>query len=133
MLNEIILQGRLTTDPELKVTASNKPVTSFSIAVERDFSTNGEKETDFINIVAWNTTAEFITKYFTKGKQIVLRGSLRVRKYQTENGDNRTVTEVLAEKVYFCGDKEKTSNTANFTPNNSGYVVVDDTDENLPF
>ena len=133
MLNEIILQGRLTTDPELKVTASNKPVTSFSIAVERDFSTNGEKETDFINIVAWNTTAEFITKYFTKGKQIVLRGSLRVRKYQTDNGDNRTVTEVLAEKVYFCGDKEKTSNTANFTPNNSDYVVVDDTDENLPF
>ena len=133
MLNEIILQGRLTTDPELKVTTTNKPVTSFSIAVDRDFSTNGEKETDFINIVAWNNTAEFITKYFTKGKQIVLKGSLRVRKYQTDNGDNRTVTEVLAEKVYFCGDKEKASNTVNFTPNNSDFTVVNDGDEDLPF
>lgn len=133
MLNTIILQGRLTTDPELKVTTNNKPVTSFSIAVERDFSTNGEKETDFINIVAWNKTAEFISKYFAKGKQIILKGSLRVRKYQTDNGDNRTVTEVLAENVYFCGDKEKTSNNANFTPNNADFEVVYETDENIPF
>lgn len=133
MLNEIILQGRLTTDPELKVTSNNKPVTSFSIAVERDFSTDGEKETDFINIVAWNNTAEFINKYFTKGKQIIVRGSLRVRKWQTENGEKRNTTEVLAEKVYFCGDKEKTSNNANFTPNNADYEEIDDGDQDLPF
>lgn len=133
MLNETILQGRLTTDPELKVTTTNKPVTSFSIAVERDFSTNGEKKTDFINIVAWNNTAEFITKYFTKGKQIVVKGSLRVRKYQTENGDNRTVTEVLAERVYFCGDKEKASNNVNFPLNNNDFEVVEETDDNIPF
>jgi single-strand DNA-binding protein len=105
MLNEIILQGRLTDTPELKVTNSGKNVTSFSLAVERDFSTGDEKETDFINIVAWNKTAEFISKYFTKGKQMVIRGSLQVRKYQTQNGENRSSTEVLADKVYFCGDK----------------------------
>ena len=133
MLNEIILQGRLTADPELKVTSTNKSVTSFSLAVERDFSTEGEKETDFINIVAWNGTAEFITKYFTKGKQMIVRGSLRIRHYQTENGEKRKVTEVLADKVYFSGDKEKTSNNVNFPPNNEEFVVVDDNDENLPF
>ena len=133
MLNEIILQGRLTADPELKMTTTNKPVTSFSLAVERDFSTNGEKETDFINIVAWNGTAEFITKYFTKGRQMIVKGSLRVRKYQTDNGENRNVTEVLADKVYFCGDKEKTSNSVNFPPNNAEFVVVNDGDDDLPF
>ena len=133
MLNEIILQGRLTKDPELKMTTTNKPVASFSLAVERDFSTGDEKETDFINIVAWNNTAEFVTKYFTKGKQMIVKGSLRTRKYQTDNGENRNVTEVLADKVYFCGDKEKASNNVNFTPNNADFTVVNDGDEDLPF
>ena len=133
MLNEIILQGRLTADPELKVTTTNKSVTSFQLAVERDFSTGDEKETDFINIVAWNSTAEFVAKYFTKGKQMIGKGSLRIRKYQTENGENRRATEVLAEKVYFCGDKEKTSNNVNFPPNNADFEVVDESDDNLPF
>ena len=84
MLNEVILQGRLTQDPELKTTTSGKSVISFSLAVERDFSTDSEKETDFINIVAWNKTAEFISKFFNKGKQMLLRGSLQVRKYQNQ-------------------------------------------------
>lgn len=133
MLNEIILQGRITADPELKVTTTNKPVVSFSLAVERDFSTDGEKETDFINIVAWNGTAEFVSKYFTKGKQMLVKGSLRVRKYQTENGENRYSTEVLAEKVYFCGDKEKTSNSVGFASNNADFEEINDGDEDLPF
>jgi single-strand DNA-binding protein len=107
MLNVIILQGRLTGDPELKATQNGKSVTSFSLAVDRDFSTSGEKETDFINIVAWNKTAEFISQYFTKGKQMLVKGSLSVRKYQTQNGENRYATEVIADKVYFCGDKGK--------------------------
>ena len=107
MLNTVILQGRLTDTPELKVTTTGKNVTNFTLAVERDFSTNGEKETDFINIVAWNNTALFINKYFTKGKQMLVRGSLQVRKYQTQNGENRYVTEVKADAVNFCGDKEK--------------------------
>ena len=107
MLNEVVLQGRITEDAELKTTPSGKSVTSFSLAVERDFSTNDEKETDFINIVAWNKTAEFISKYFSKGKQMLVKGSLQVRKYQTQNGEKRYVTEVIADKVYFAGDKAK--------------------------
>lgn len=131
MLNTVILQGRLTDTPELKTTTTGKSVTSFSIAVERDFSTNGERETDFINIVAWNNTAEFVTRYFNKGKQILVKGSLQVRKYQTQNGENRYSTEVLAEKVYFCGDKGNTQQGENYDVGNFEYTEVDD--EDLPF
>ena len=131
MLNEIILQGRLTETPELKTTNSGKSVTSFSLAVERDFSTGDEKETDFINIVAWNKTAEFITRYFIKGKQMIVKGSLQVRKYQTQNGENRYVTEVIAEKVYFCGDK-KTSQGESYDDNNGDFAEIDG-DDDLPF
>ena len=120
MLNEIILQGRLTEAPELKTTNSGKYVTSFSLAVERDFSTGDEKETDFINIVAWNKTAEFVSKYFTKGKQMIVTGSLQVRKYQTQSGENRYSTEVIANKVYFCGDKTNASQNEN--TNAEGFV-----------
>lgn len=128
MLNEIILQGRLTNDPELKITPNGKYVTSFSVACEREFSTGNERETDFINIVAWNKSAEFINKYFTKGKQILVRGSLQVRKYQTQNGENRYATEVVAEKVYFCGDK------TNATQNEiDDFVEVSETSGDLPF
>lgn len=135
MLNEIILQGRLTETPELKTTNSGKSVTSFSLAVERDFSTDGNKETDFINIVAWNKTAEFVAKYFAKGKQMVVKGSLQVRKYQTQNGENRYATEVLAEKVYFCGDREKADSTQHnggFSQNASEFDEVF-TDDFIPF
>lgn len=107
MLNEVILQGRLTENPELKTTTTGKSVISFSLAVERDFSTDGDKVTDFINIVAWNKTAEFVSRFFTKGKQMLVKGALQVRKYQTQNGENRAVTEVIADKVYFAGDREK--------------------------
>ena len=133
MLNEIILQGRLTETPELKTTNSGKSVTSFSLAVERDFSTGDEKETDFINIVAWNKTAEFITRYFIKGKQMIVKGSLQVRKYQNQNGENRCVTEVIADKVYFCGDKEKTSQGESYDDNTDGFTDVSDGDDDLPF
>ena len=131
MLNEIILQGRLTDNPELKVTTSGKNVTSFTLAVERDFSTNGEKETDFINIVAWNGTADFITKYFTKGKQMIVKGSLQVRKYQTQSGENRYSTEVIAEKVYFAGDKAADPLTE-FKGKVDEFNAID-SDEPLPF
>ncbi|MBR5593878.1 MAG: single-stranded DNA-binding protein [Bacteroidaceae bacterium] len=107
MLNEIILHGRLTDTPELKTTNSGKSVCSFTLAVERDFSTDGDKITDFINIVAWNKTAEFVSRYFTKGKQMIVKGSLQTRKYQTQNGENRTAIEVVADKVYFAGDNAK--------------------------
>lgn len=138
MLNSIVIQGRLTNDPELKYTNSGKSVTSFSIACERDFSTNGEKETDFINIVAWNGTAEFISKFFQKGKQILLKGSLQTRKYQTKNGENRTVTEVIADKVYFCGDKvkdplEELNGKLDDTNQSIDDFTEVDSDDDLPF
>lgn len=127
MLNEIILQGRVTSDLELKTTTSGKSVCSFSLAVERDFSTDGEKITDFINIVTWGKTAEFVSRYFAKGKQMIVKGSLQVRKYQTQNGENRSATEVIAEKVYFSGDKS----TA-VQQNDQQFEQVL-TDEELPF
>ena len=139
MLNEIILQGRLTDNVELKTTNGGKSVASFSLAVERDFSTDGEKNTDFINIVAWNKTAEFIAKYFTKGKQMIVRGSLQVRKYQTQNGENRYATEVLAEKAYFCGDNAKPTSTPSpaehpaVNQNSAAFEEIQYTDEMLPF
>ena len=132
MLNEVVLHGRLTNHPELRTTDSGKSVTRFTLAVERDYSTGDEKVTDFINIVAWNKTAEFITRYFTKGKQMIVKGSLQVRKYQTQNGENRYTTEVRVDNVYFAGDKEKTSQGENYSENNDGYVEVPD-DGDLPF
>ena len=128
MLNEVILQGRLTENPELKKTNTGKSVTSFSLAVERDFSTDGDKITDFINIVAWNKTAEFVSRFFAKGKQMIVKGALQVRKYQTQNGDNRSVTEVIADKVYFAGDRTNTAPTQD----DDGYMEIVG-DDNIPF
>lgn len=128
MLNEVILQGRLTENPELKTTTAGKSVTSFTLAVERDFSTDGDKVTDFINIVAWNKTAEFVSRFFTKGKQMLVKGSLQVRKYQTQNGDNRSATEVIADKVYFAGDKEKVAPLQD----DDGYIDITG-DDTIPF
>ena len=140
MLNEIILQGRLTDNPELKTTNTGKSVTSFTLAVDRDFSTDGEKTADFINIVAWNKTAEFITKYFTKGKQMVVKGSLQVRKYQNQDGENRYITEVLAEKAYFCGDRGTADNRTDSAQagtgvmnNVAGFEEMPWTDDELVF
>ena len=139
MLNEIILQGRLTDHPELKTTNSGKSVTSFSLAVERDFSTDGDKVTDFINIVTWNKTAEFVAKHFTKGKQMIVKGSLQTRKYQTQNGENRTATEVVADKVYFAGDKAEQTSTPYraeqpaINQNTDEFEEIQFTDEMIPF
>lgn len=130
MLNEIILQGRLTTDAELKTTNSGKSVCSFTLAVERDFSTDGDKVTDFINIVTWGKTAEFVSRYFAKGKQMIAKGSLQTRKYQTQNGENRTATEVVADKVYFAGDK--TAQPA-IQQNVSAFEEVSFNSDDIPF
>ena len=106
MLNKIILMGRLTRDPELRRTESGTAVCSFSIAVDRDFkSKNGEKETDFIDIVSWRATAEFVSKYFQKGSLIAIEGSLQTRQYQDKNGNNRTSVAVVADNINFAGSK----------------------------
>jgi single-strand DNA-binding protein len=107
MLNKIFLMGRLTRDPELRRTQSGTAVTSFSLAVDRDFKgQNGEKETDFIDVVAWRSTAEYVSKYFTKGRVAVVEGRLQVRDYTDRDGNKRRTAEVIADNVYF-GDSKK--------------------------
>lgn len=109
MLNKIVLMGRLARDPELRRTQSGKPVTSFTLAVDRDFKgQNGEKETDWIDVVAWNGTAEMVSKYFTKGRVAVVCGRLQIRDWQDKEGNKRRSAEVIAENVYF-GDSKKDS------------------------
>ena len=107
MLNKIIIMGRLTRDPELRRTGSGTAVTSFSLAVDRDFkSQSGEKETDFIDVVAWRSTAEFVSKYFTKGRMAVVEGRLQMRDWTDKDGNKRTTAEVVADNVYF-GDSKR--------------------------
>ena len=117
MLNNVHLCGRLTANPELKTTPSGVSVTTFTLAVDRDYSSNGEK-TDFINVVAWRGNAEFVAKYFTKGRMMIVSGSLQVRNYTAKDGSKRNSTEVVAERCYFAGDKRTDQNTApNLAPN----------------
>lgn len=109
MLNKIEIMGRLTRDPELRRTQNGTAVTSFSVACERDFkSQNGEKETDFIDVVAWRTTAEFVSKYFTKGRMAVVVGRLQIRDWTDQEGGKRRSAEIVADSVYF-GDSKPTN------------------------
>ena len=107
MLNKIFIMGRLTRDPELRRTQSGTAVTSFSLAVDRDFkSQNGEKETDFIDVVAWRSTAEFVSKYFRKGSAAVVHSRCQTRQYEDKNGNNRTAIEFVVDNIYFAGPKQ---------------------------
>ena len=102
MLNKIIVMGRLTHDPELRRTGSGTPVCSFSIACDRDFkSQSGEKETDFFDVVAWRATGEFVSKYLTKGRMVVVEGRLQIREWQDKEGNKRRSAEINADNVYF--------------------------------
>ncbi len=105
MFNLVVLTGRLTADPELKTTPNGITVTTFSIAVSRNYGSGEDRQTDFINIVAWRKTAEFITKYFKKGSMIGIEGSIQTRRYQDKNGNNRTIFEVVANNVQFVESK----------------------------
>lgn len=111
MLNKIILMGRLCTNPELRRTGSGTAVTSFSLACDRDFkSQSGEKETDFIDVVAWKNTAEFVSKYFSKGRMAVVEGRLQIRDWTDKSGNKRTTAEVVADNAYFADSKRSESN-----------------------
>ena len=145
MLNHITIMGRLTRDPELRRTGSGIAVASFTLAVDRDFPNKetGEKETDFIDCVAWRQTGEFVSKYFTKGRMAVVSGRLQIRKWQNDQGENRYSTEVVADNVYF-GDSRREGNTGNtptpapsytppVTPDASDFALLDDDDPALPF
>lgn len=107
MLNVVALMGRLVADPELKHTQNGIAVCGFRVAVDRNFpDRDGNRQADFIGIVAWRQTAEFVCKYFSKGQMIALRGSIQARNYEDKNGSKRTAVEVVADQVSFCGKKE---------------------------
>ena len=120
MLNHIVIMGRLTRDPELRRTGSGLPVASFTVAVDRDFgkNENGEKETDFIDCVAWRNTAEFVSKYATKGRMVAVSGRLQIRGWTDKDGNKRRTAEVVADNVYF-GDSRKDAEGGNAYGGNS--------------
>ena len=141
MLNSIIIMGRLTADPELRSTSSGLSVTSFTVAVDRGYVRAGEeKKTDFIPVVAWRQTADFVSKYFRKGSMIAVQGSLQSRSYEDKNGNKRVAYEVIADQVSFCGSKAESGTGSYESASPSSYnnssaddfsSVVDDDD--LPF
>lgn len=145
MLNCCVFMGRLTADPELRTTTSGLSVCSFSIAVDRSYTRPGEeKQTDFINIVAWRQTADFVTKYFHKGSMIAVQGELQSRRYEDKQGNKRTAFEVVASNVSFCGSKAESgsgdyaNNVPAETPTAFATATSDDfsavvEDDDLPF
>ena len=147
MLNCVTLMGRLVADPELRTTTSGKAVATFRIAVDRSFVKQGEqRQADFITIVVWESTADFVCRYFSKGSMIALQGRIQTRNYEDNNGNKRTAFEVVANEVSFCGSKNEsgTQATAPATPAVNPYVAayvaapddfeeIPDDDEALPF
>ena len=146
MLNHITIMGRLTRDPELRRTGSGVAVASFTVAVDRDFgkNENGEKETDFIDCVAWRQTGEFVSKYFTKGSMAVVSGRLQIRGWTDKDGNKRRTAEVVADNVYFGDSKRSDGGSAPAggfggysapTPSApaSDFAMLDDDDAQLPF
>ena len=154
MLNHITIMGRLTRDPELRRTGSGIAVASFTVAVDRDFSgrDGGEKETDFIDCVAWRQTGEFVSKYFTKGRMAVVSGRLQIRSWTDKDGNKRRTAEVVADNVYFGDSKREGEATGSYgayaapapaAPSFGGYsapaapasdfAMLSDDDAQLPF
>ncbi len=113
MLNCAIIMGRLTADPELRTTPNGISVTSFFVAVDRSYQKAGaERQTDFINVVAWRQTAEFVSRYFHKGSMIAVQGSIQTRNYEDRNGNKRQAVEIVADNVSFCGSKAESGTGA---------------------
>ena len=125
MLNQIVLMGRLTRDPELRYTQSQTPVATFRIAVDRDFQSRdgGEKQTDFIDIVAWRQSAEFVSKFFTKGSMVIVTGRLQMRDWTDRDGNKRTSAEVVADRVMFGESRRSREENGGAAPrSNDGYA-----------
>lgn len=137
MLNHITIMGRLTRDPELRRTGSGVAVTSFTLAVDRDFADkqSGEKETDFIDCVAWRNTAEFVQKYFAKGRMAAVSGRLQIRPWTDKDGNKRRSAEVVADGVYFADSKQGTpnQNTGAESQQPQDFAVLEDDNSTLPF
>ena len=107
MLNNIILQGRLTRDPEMKATASGVSCATFALACEQDYKNpNGERDTDFFDVVAWRNTADFVQRYFRKGQMVVVRGRLQTQQWTAQDGSKRKTVQIVAENLYFCGSND---------------------------
>lgn len=131
MLNHIAIMGRLARDPELRRTQSGTPVASFALAVERDFKDDsGNRATDFIDCVAWRNTAEFVSKYFTKGMMAIASGRLQIRTWKDKDGNNRKTAEIVADSVYFGEAKRGERSEAAQT---SGFAELSDDDGDIPF
>ena len=126
MLNKLFLMGRLTRDPELRRTQTGTPVASFSLAVDRDFKdkSTGERTTDFIDVVAWRQTAEFVSRYFTKGRMAVVEGRLQIRDWTDKDGGKRRTAEVIADNIYF-GDSKRDGDGGSYSTgfNPGGYAA----------
>ena len=135
MLNKIFLMGRLTRDPEIRHTQSGTAVASFSLAVDRDFKDKqtGEKQTDFIEIVAWRSTAEFVSRYFTKGRMAVVEGRLQLRDWTDKDGVKRRNAEVIADNVYFGDSKSEGNKASAPSAYKPEYKELDEDDGDLPF
>lgn len=136
MLNHITIMGRITKDIELRRTGAGVAVASFTVAVDLDFKdSNGQKETDFIDCVAWRQTGEFVERNFSKGKMIVVSGRLQKRKWEDKNGNKRETAEIVAENVYFGDSKKDTGEKyeAAMGGQTQDYAVVDGDDGDLPF
>lgn len=137
-MNRIILMGRLVKDPDVKVTTSGKTVCTFTLAVDRPFAgKDGKREADFVNIQTWNKTAETVGNYVSKGHRLLVEGRLQIRKYQDKQGQNRTVSEVVADRVEFIERKEKDAHTPNSVAGSGfesmGQDVTSQFDEEIPF
>lgn len=149
-MNQVVLMGRLTRDPELRHTQTGTAVASFSLAVDRGYTSKdgGERQTDFIDIVAWRGTAEFVSKYFTKGQMAAVTGRLQIRDWTDKEGNKRKSAEVVAENIYFTESKKSRDSSGGFTPNNrendldkgfsqnipgSDFAELDEDDGDLPF
>ena len=141
MLNKAIIQGRLVADPEFKTTVTGTPVCSFRVACDRDYKSNAEgaQNCDFINIVAWRKTAEFISNHFTKGSQILVDGRIQVRNYTDKNGNKRQAVEVVADSVNFCGKREQQTQqygeqqTQQYGQMPAEFMEIDDDEGEIPF
>ena len=133
MLNKIVIQGRLTKDPELRRTQSGTAVASATVAVDRDFKNqDGSRDTDFIPIVAWNGTGEMLAKYFSKGRMIVVEGRLQLRDWTDNDGNKRRTAEIVANSVYFGDSKKDSESAPTHSEPQGGFSEVED-DGDLPF
>lgn len=135
-LNHIVIMGRLTKDVELRITGSGVAVASFTLACDRDFADkqSGEKETDFIDVVAWRQTGEFVSKYFSKGRMVVVSGRLQIRQWTDKDGNKRKTAEIVADNVYFGDSKNDAGNQIAQSANTQGsFAPMDEEDAQLPF